>query len=362
MYIAKPSGSVISKKHFKKINGITSSLTSLNLKRYTQPLNDTPKLRRQSAFSVTASSVTSITDSNSPDITIRAAKPYTRSAAEIDPFTVQSPKNNNRTRVETHDEADFATFKALFKKCRKAVNFSDEAEYQAIYLAQRASYDADAPPPCLKRASGCNTSRERMLRLSQSDSSNLLSTLLHSASDIAILKSATAAAHTASSLLSLATKARTPIPLGKITGTYKLFCPSYAAHHIDTYLKGQRTLSIFNSTDTTAPDVFAAKLHLPPRSMAYSLRAFVVPPHASFRMLTLHTAVEGYGVDVVFLGNGYLRVCMDLGLLLAGKSEVGGVLEFWGMLENAVAWEERDEVGDLERVGRGLFARYDGEA
>lgn len=66
----------------------------------------------------------------------------------------------------------------------------------------------------------------------------------------------------------------------------------------------------------------------------------------------------------MFLGNGYLLLRLDLGLLLSGKPALmrGGrrvLMEFVGVHESAVVW--RAEQDELEVVGRRLFAKYDGE-
>jgi hypothetical protein len=68
--------------------------------------------------------------------------------------------------------------------------------------------------------------------------------------------------------------------------------------------------------------------------MAYTISLFEPPPHASFRTTTLRTVAEGYEMDIVFLGNGYVLLRVDLGLLLMGKS-LGehGVMEFVGIKE-----------------------------
>jgi hypothetical protein len=99
--------------------------------------------------------------------------------------------------------------------------------------------------------------------------------------------------------------------------------------------------------------------------MLFSILSFSVPPHASFRTTTVKTSAEGYKMDVVFLGNGYLQLRVDLSLLLSGKpteTKEGKrvVMEFVGVHERAVVWERRED--ELEVVGRRLFAKYDGEA
>ncbi|KAF1846015.1 uncharacterized protein K460DRAFT_366855 [Cucurbitaria berberidis CBS 394.84] len=349
-------------------SGNHASLTSSNLLRYTQPLNDEPKPRPRGRAASVATSTTSSASSMSIVEAPRVTKPYSRSGAEIDPFTEPEATKKKKTKHrETHDEATTQEFTAKFKASQHTVNFTDEHDYATTYLTWRAQSAASAPLPCLNKATGCNAKREQMLRLSREDSasSHLLSLLVATDTHARALADASARCAKADDLLALALAARVPVPLGRIEGTWRLFCPQYSATHEDKYGFGQRTLAI--SPIAGSPDTATtctARLRIPPRSMAYAILPFRAPPHASFRSTTLTTSVEGYKVDVVFLGNGYLRLRMDLHLLLLGKPMEGGpggqarFMEFVGVHDRAVRWaEEKDE---LEEEGRRLFAKYDG--
>ncbi|KAH9860609.1 hypothetical protein J1614_011940 [Plenodomus biglobosus] len=356
-------------------NNINSSsgktlLTSSNLLQYKQALNDEPKSRpRGRSSSIATSTVSSDSNRNIKEMLTRVNKPYTRSGAEIDPFVVpfakKKDKHKTKKHQETHDEADLQTFTSAFSAVQKTVNFTDEQEYLTAYNAYKALNNDAGPLPCLNRATGCNSKREQVLRLSKEDASPIITVNTASAADTLRLSTATSSSEAAERLLTLAVASRVPIPLGRITGVWTLYCPSYAATHIDMYAFGQRTLSISSIAGFASPSAYTARLSLPPRSMAFTIRAFEAPPHASFRSTTLRTAPEGYGFDVVFLGNGYLKAWIDLQELLMGKKMegMGGggerKMEFWGVREGATAWVE--EVDELEIEGRRLCRAYDGE-
>ena len=163
--------------------------------------------------------------------------------------------------------------------------------------------------------------------------------------------------------------ARVPVPLGKLEGQWKLYCPAYAEAHLDRYGYGQRTVSLWSVPGSvSAIDSHArytARLSIPPRSMVYSVEDFPVPPHASFRSTTVQTTEEKYKMDFIFLGNGFLLLRVDLSLLLSGKEMRNNngrrvVMEFIGVHDQAVVWEEKED--EVEAEGKRLFAKYDGEA
>ncbi|KAJ4988329.1 hypothetical protein SVAN01_06107 [Stagonosporopsis vannaccii] len=343
------------------------SLTTSNLMKYstsTQPLSDGAKAKPKAvsrAASTAGSTTSGGTTRSIKDLLARVGKPYSRSGAEVDPFVVPEPKK--KIILETHEEASVLAFTSRFHAAQQAVNFSDERDYLDQATVWRTTNSSLGPLPCLgQKASGCNTKRETILRLTQDDPSSHLTVQVCSPADTAALLSAKERATAAESFLAMALAARVPVPLGPLQGTWQLFCPAYSDSHVDKYGYGQRTLRIFSTPGTA--DTFTARLSIPPRSMLYALRPFTVPPHASFRATTLRTTAEGYKLDVVFLGNGYALLRVDLQLLLSGKE--GGVegrstvMEFLGVHEGAVVW--REEVDELEEVGRKLFAKYDGEA
>ncbi|KAF2630844.1 hypothetical protein BU25DRAFT_249172 [Macroventuria anomochaeta] len=348
------------------------SLTTSNLIRYTtttQPLSDKPRSKPLSrAASVAASTAGSTTSGGTTpsikELFARVGKPYSRSGAEIDPFVV--PEAKKKVIRESHEEANTKEFNERCRVVQKAVNFSDEREYLSSALSWRNDNDARGPLPCLGiKASGCNTKREQVLRLSREDPSNLLKVLVTTEANQAALEDAKQRAAAAESFLAMAVAARVPVPIGKLEGVWKLFCPAYSDTHVDKYGYGQRTLSIFSIAGFKDTHSYTARLSIPPRSMLYSILSFSVPPHASFRSTTVKTSAEGYKMDIVFLGNGYLLLRVDVSLLLSGKemqtNEGKSVaMEFVGVHQSAVVWRERED--ELEVVGKRLFAKYDGEA
>ncbi|KAF1360217.1 hypothetical protein EJ07DRAFT_177542 [Lizonia empirigonia] len=346
------------------------SLTASNLMRYTQPLNDKsrsrPLSRAASAAASTAGSTTSgRTTPSIKDLFARVGKPYSRSGAEIDPFVV--PEIKKKTFRESHDEASTKEFTERYRAVQKAVNFTDEREYLDQAVAWRMANDALGPLPCLGiKASGCNSKREKVLRLSKDDASSPVKALVTTEAEHAALLDAKQRAAEAERFLARAVAARVPVPLGQLEGVWKLFCPAYSELHVDKYAYGQRTLTIFSLAGFKTQDAisYTARLSIPPRSMLFSMLSFSAPPHASFRATRVRTAAEGYAMEMVFLGNGYLLLRLDLGLLLSGKPALmrGGrrvLMEFVGVHESAVVW--RAEQDELEVVGRRLFAKYDGE-
>lgn len=342
------------------------SLTASNLHKYmttTQLLSDEPKPRPRAvsrAASTAGSTTSGGTTPSLKEMFACVGKPYSRSGAEIDPFV--TPEVRKKVHRETHEEASIQVFNARFEAAQKAVNFTDEAEYLASFLAWRKANAALGPLPCLGlKASGCSAKKESALKLIRADLKKPLKALKPDTA-ATLLDDASSRATAAESLLTTSIHLRTPIPTGPLEGVWKLFCAPYSLLHTDKYGSGQRTLTLHSLPGASSPaSSFTARLSIPPRSMLYAIRAFEVPPHASFRATRLRTSVEGYGMEVVFLGQGVLLLRADLRLLLSGKERAGeGVMEFVGVHERAVVWgEDEDEV---EVVGRKLFAKYDGEA
>jgi hypothetical protein len=398
------------------VNPLTSSqadaFTSSNLMSYKQKFNDTPKPRPRRRRAVSeAMSFTSSSSSTTPsirDMLTHTPKPYTRPATASDPFT-SSPKKKKKTEkaIDTHDEADTTTFTATYKASRDTVNFTDETEYLAEYDAHVAAGSAAGPLPCLHKATGCSSKSEQVLRMQREDPSNVLKMTVTNESDAVLSAALITRAQQGTTFLRHAITARIPVPIGWVDGVWKLFCPEYTAAHVDKYGFGQRTLSIHSvvgnggslfkapyfpspcsssSLSKQMQTTYTARLHIPPRSMAFTLAEFVAPPHASFRATTLKTVAEGYKMEVIFLGNGYLKLRVDVHLLLMGKSaaeaftRVGGggggglggnkaaggkaakpafgIWEFLGVHEKAVVWTP--QVDELEVEGRRLCAKYDG--
>jgi hypothetical protein len=264
---------------------------------------------------------------------------------------------------EHHEESGATVFGKKYRKAQKTTNFSDEAEYLDAHLKWQIDNNSKGPLPCLGLATGCNSKREQVLRLSKEDSSNFLKVLVTTDGEHSTLEEAKTRCTAAESFLAMAVAAKVPVPIGQVEGVWTLYCPNYSQIHIDKYGFGQRTLNIFSIPDFQDDRSYTARLSIPPRSMLYSVLSFTVPPHASFRTTTIKTSVEGYKLDLIFLGNGYLQLRVDLNLLLRGKPTETAegkpmYMEFIGVHENAVQWREKED--ELEVEGRKLFAKYDG--
>lgn len=333
------------------------SLTSSNLMKNmttTQPLSDGPKPRPKplaQAASTAGSTTSGGTTPSIKDHFARVGKP----GAEVNPFIVAKPKTN--PLLELHQELTAAAFTTRFLAAQQTIHFPTELAHHAQATTWRTTNAALGPLPCLgQKASGCNTKRETILRLSRCDPSSHLTVSVATDADTAALASAKTNAAVAESFLARALAARVPVPLGAVHGTWQLFCPAYSDAHVDKYGYGQRTLRIFSSPSTSpGMRTYTARLSIPPRSMLYPLRPFTAPPHASFRTTTLRTSAEGYAMDVLFLGNGYLLLRVDLRLLLSGKEGGEGgrstVMEFLGVREGAVRWEGEEAGGEGDGDG-----------
>jgi hypothetical protein len=320
------------------------ALTSSNLLRYTQPLNDDPKPRPRGR----AASVSSVSSMSIKDAFARRGKPSPSSSFDFDPFF--TPESREKKQPVTQKEASVQDFNSAFDALQAAVDFTAETSYLQQRLQSKAAYDAAGPLPCLKTATGCSSKSEQVLQLMREDDSNVLKINICSDAEQAAFDHSVAATLEAERFLSNAVMARNPVPLGKLEGVYTLYCPKYSSVHIDKYGYGQRTLSIQRPSGfNPASHTYTARLSIPPRPMAYTILAFNAPPHASFRCTTLTTSAEGYTMSLACLGNGYLVLRMDMGLLLTGKKsemagkEGEGCMEFLGVRERDV-----DGMGALE--------------
>jgi hypothetical protein len=341
---------------------VPNALTDVNLMEHTKPSTKgaKPKHARRAV-----STVTSLPESSSTrsiiDAFARIGKPYVRSGAEVDPFV--SSEGRAGKCGETHEEAPMNVFNEKFNELQKTVNFTEELGYMAVYVKWLVENESNQLP-CLGNVTGCTAKKEEILRLSKEENLTVLSQLYTKGDEVEALKAATNRARLADELLMLSLKARVPVPIGRLEGTWTLYCPKYADYHFDRYGYGQRTLTVSSIAGFKHRNTYTARLNIPPRSMSYSILAFSTPPHASFRTSTVRTAAEGYTMDFVFLGNGYLQLRVDLNLLLKGKAtgEVEGKkvhMVFIGVHEKAVRWEE--ERDELEEEAKKLFAKYDGD-
>ena len=368
-----------------------TGLTSSNLMAYKQSLQEKPKTRvRHRAVSIATSntsSSTSTTTRSIRDMFIRTGKPYTRPGSEPNPFFTE-PKKPGRHNIEKHSESSLAVFSAAFATVQATINFSDEKEYLIEHDELAAASSSSGPLPCLHKATGCTPKGENMLRLSSKQTApsplfNMTNTTSEAGATLA--SNAIARCKTAECLLRSSIAARIPVPLGVVEGIWSLYCPAYGATHVDKYGFGQRTLTLYEAAGSGQNEgIYTARLGLPPRSIAFAMGEFAGPPHASFRHVGLKTVPEGYEVEIVFLGNGYAKVRLDLHLLLmgkvaaaaavgasqgagagAGKSEKSkatscssGIFEFHAVHQKAVVWKE--PVDELEVEGKKLCAKYDG--
>ncbi|OAL49263.1 hypothetical protein IQ07DRAFT_654874 [Pyrenochaeta sp. DS3sAY3a] len=284
--------------------------------------------------------------------------------------------STKHTPTATASKHSTSTAAAAAAATTQAINYTTEAAHLTAYLTFRDALAAASPPPCLHRATGCTTKQHSRLaqQLLQNpvthEPGNLdgnTDSTGHEAGDAAPtpLQLATQSVTTAETLLQLAVRAHMCVPLTDVAGTYALFCPGYSAAHRDTWEMGMRTL-VITVESTSSPygfaqhisgsarayghssekKVYKAHLSLPPRSLPFTTSPFPNPTHASFAPITLHTQEEGYDIDIVFLGSGYVVLRMDLGLLLCGRRADGvvgvkggrGVMEFVGVREGAVVW------------------------
>jgi hypothetical protein len=345
---APPSSRLSMNEDSDEPNG-RQSLTSSNLLRYTQPLSDEPKPRpRRRSGSMSSASSMSIKDAIA-----RMGKPSPASSAEPNPFFTPTP------RKKSHHQTPF---EAAISTLRSSVNFTQERAYLSSHLHIRAANAAAGPLPCLTKATGCTPKQEAAIAL--------ISPALHASdAEHITFHAAVRAARTAEQFLHHATLAQIPVPAAHLEGIYTLYCPKYAETHIDKYGLGHRTLTISRPSGFTT-NTYTARLHIPPRSTMYSIRAFETPEHASFREVELQTTEEGYGMRLVVLGNGYVLLRVDLGLLLRGKKmDMGeGVgMEFLGVRERDVRgwgkvewgavrdrvdgeWEEKNKEKEVKEV------------
>jgi hypothetical protein len=318
-----------------------ASLTSSNLLRYTQPLNDEPKARPRRAASVSSASSMSIKEAIA-----RMGKPSPGSRTEMNAFFMP----NNKSR-EAHKEADTQVFDKSFHAAQQTVNFTHEIEHLHSHLLWRTENEAAGPLPCLKKATGCSAKSEQILHLLKDDTtSNLLKLTVSTDAESIAFDAAIRDSLEAEKFLHNAIIARVPVPMDKLEGVYTLYCPKYAETHIDKYGFGQRTLSISRPSGFTS-NTYTARLSIPPRPMAYTILAFTPPPHASFRTTILTTSAEGYTMTLVCLGNGYLLLRVDLALLLTGKkSDVDGdvCMEFVCVRERDVDGRAAVKWGAME--------------
>ncbi|XP_014552291.1 hypothetical protein COCVIDRAFT_110660 [Bipolaris victoriae FI3] len=362
------------------INPLTSSQASMDfvpnthppafsastLAYYKQQLNENPKARPRRHQRAISEALSSSSDSTSTTQSVlnmltRVPKPY---GSKLDnPFSSSKKKKNKYNKGdEQHEEADSETFTKAFKVIQRTVNFSDEQEYLALYQ-KIVEQSKKASLPCLKSATGCS------FRIHDPACSFFSPTSALEQPSVDMLDS-TQRAEAAETFLRHALMARVPVPLGRITGVWRLYCKEYTGQHVDKYSSGMRTLTITSPSSYQGTPVYTARLHIPPRSMAFAIAPFAAPPHAGFRATRMKLVQEGYTMDMVFFGNGYARVRAEVGLLLSGKHGAGGQVEsagknkgygIWHFLavhERPLYWEP--QVDELEVEGRKLFAAYDG--
>lgn len=347
-----------------KLPSIPNALTDANLRSFKEPLNEESKPRplTKSGASTTTSVRTSSASMSIQEAFARVGKPYMRSAVENDPFTLTDakPKKSSQHR----EEASLEVFKEKYHEVEKAVDWASEATYLEAHIEWDLAHGS-VEPTCLHKMTGCTHKKEDLIRQSKEQNMPILSQIDTSEADFKKFCNAVSEATRAEDLLMLAIKARIPVPLGRISGRWTLYCPTYTACHYDKYGYGARTL-IISSIAGFRSNSYTARLQLPPRTMSFTLMMFTAPPHASFRGTVIKTASEGYTMEVVFMGNGYLHLRLDLGLMLQGKSsdktEGGGVMEFIGVHEKAVVWYgTTDGTDEVEEEGKKMFKKYDGE-
>jgi hypothetical protein len=336
---------------------VPNALTDANLSRHTEPLNDKskPKPRSKSILSEASSSQS---NNSIRDMFMRASKQHSQSGDASDPI-VDADANNSQAKKREEPSAN--VFNEKFRDLQNAVVFPEEHEYLSKYLIW--GIENEAVPLCLGTATGCTAKKEEILRLGKEENMNIRKFLDIDGDNPDAIIEAAHRTRNAEECLMLATYAKIPVPIGTLKGTWTLYCPKYAETHFDKYGYGQRTLTITPIAGFKHRNSYTARLNIPPRSMAYTILTFSTPPHASFRTTTIKTAAEGYTMDVIFLGNGYLQMRVDLKLLLKGKAteEVEGKkmhMEFIGVHENAVHWWKD---GDNEEGSKEIMKHDGGE-
>lgn len=350
-----------------------ASLTGSNLQRYIRSLNDQPKvhLRGPDASVSTASSM------SSKGVFAHKGKLSPSPSTHIH---LMFPSNlRDKDQSATHEEPNAQAFDKIFHASQGTVDFTRERQYLHDRLTWRAQNDAAGPLHCLKTATGCTSKSEQIIRLMKEDKASTFRKVATSTeAATAAFETAVQATIEAEKFLHNAVMAHIPVPVGRLEGVYTLYCPKYAESHVDKYGFGQRKLSISQPSGFTS-NTYTARLSIPPRPMAYTILSFNPPPHASFRITTLTTCAEGYSMDLIVLGSGYILLRVDLALLLTGKKtdvnedvcmEFVGIKQRnagssgavnWGTLKASVnatrkAKEMRKERADQERAEKEKLA------
>lgn len=320
-----------------QLPSVPSALTDANLRTFKRPLADEPKPRPRNKTGT--STVISIPTSSSLSIVeafARVGKPLVRLVPEKDPFITAG----DRSKAALEPGNSFDVFTEKYSEVAQIVDFNKEDQYLEDHLEWDAT--RQDPAPCLHKMTGCSAKKEELIRMSRDENMQILAQLDTPTEDVAKLEEASNQSQRAEDLLMLATKARLPVPIGIIEGKWTLYSPKYAENHFDRYGYGQRSLVISPIAGFKFKDTFTARMQIPPRTMAFSILAFQIPPHASFRTITIKTASEGYTMDVVFLGNGFMHLRADLGRLLTGTYRKpdgdSHVMEFIGVHEKATQW------------------------
>ena len=251
----------------------------------------------------------------------------------------------------TQPEADHRVFLVCYTNSQRCINFHNEMAYLTENDVWREHNYPEDPLPCLgQMVSGCNAKREAIIHVANQGrplDPSARNQLPSFAAQTLLSKAATAAL-SAEDFLAHAVRARVPVALGAIEGTWTLYCPGYAVHHVDKYGYGQRRLHISSVQNLASNAYYTARITLPPRSLMFQLDNFVAPPHASFRSISVRTTDQRVKLELVFLGNGYLLLRVDMGLLLAGREmrrDDGRLvtMEFIGIHdEQAVEWDPVD--------------------
>jgi hypothetical protein len=158
-----------------------------------------------------------------------------------------------------------------------------------------------------------------------------------------------------------ATRTGERIPIGPLRdeGFWDLYSSEYHSHYFEEVNLWKR-ISFGNIYDdipgftACGPGEIAAELHIYPEAHL-DFEPFTKPAYASLEPVTIQ-AVQGAEVDVTFLGNGYLKLRVDLDVLLGKGKPMGaraessdyrknsGTVEFVGIWKSIEQWKrERDE-------------------
>ena len=127
--------------------------------------------------------------------------------------------------------------------------------------------------------------------------------------------------------LVMATKAGESVPIGPVGGgRWDLYCAEYLSHYFyevhlhRRFRAGNADDDIWCSATGHEPGQFRASLNIYPEGH-FEFTPFDLPDHASLEPVMLTGAFDDdHRAEVVFLGDRYIKLKVELNVLLEGKS------------------------------------------